>query len=107
MKSLTPCALAIALVSSAAVADELLVFAAASVGDALQETAALYQKETGEAVLLSTGASSDLARQVRAGAPADVFLSADLAQMEALEKAGQVAAGARRELLSNQLVVVV
>jgi molybdate transport system substrate-binding protein len=58
-------------------------------------------------VVLSFGASSDLARQVRAGAPADVFVSADAAQMDALERAGLVRAGERADLVSNTLVVAV
>ena len=53
------------------------------------------------------GASSDLSRQIRAGAPADVFVSADSAQMDALETAGLVRAADRIDLLSNTLVVIV
>src|SRR5215472_12028177 len=74
-------------------AEEILVFAAAS----LTETILRY----------SFGASSDLARQIKAGAPADVFFSADTARMVDLEKAGLVRKEDRREFLSNVLVVVV
>jgi molybdate transport system substrate-binding protein len=53
------------------------------------------------------GASSDLARQAVAGAPADAFLSADSAKLDQVEKAGLIQSGTRVELLSNRLVVVV
>jgi len=90
-----------------AAAEEILVFAAASTSDALGEVARQFSAEAGIAVAFSFGASSDLQRQVKAGAPADVFVSADLASMEALIQAGRVERGAARPLLSNQLVVVV
>jgi molybdate transport system substrate-binding protein len=94
------------LLASAASAEELTVFAAASLTDALQEIGGSYRNETGTAVGFSFGASSDLARQIVAGAPADVFFSADTAQMDAVEKAGLVAPGDRVDLLSNVLVVI-
>jgi molybdate transport system substrate-binding protein len=86
---------------------ELLVFGAASLTESLQDLGAVYTAKTGQRVAYSFGASSDLARQIQAGAPADVFFSADTAKMDALEKAGMVKASGRREFLSNALVVVV
>lgn len=88
-------------------AEEVLVFAAASLTDALTEAGGAFQAKTGHTVRFSFGASSDLARQLQAGAPADVFFSADLARMDELEKAGLVLARDRKSLLSNQLVVIV
>lgn len=88
-------------------AAELVVHAAASLTDALQEIAAAYQAESGDRVHLNLGASSLLARQIEKGAPGDVFLSADEAQMDALEKKSLLTAGTRRSLLSNTLVIVV
>ncbi|WP_224361576.1 molybdate ABC transporter substrate-binding protein [Hyalangium versicolor] len=88
-------------------AEKVLVFAAASTTDALQEIGRTYMKEKGVTVEFSFGASSDLARQVIAGAPADVFLSADTAKLEQVEKAKLVQEGSRVDLLSNRLVVVV
>jgi molybdate transport system substrate-binding protein len=86
---------------------ELLVFAAASLTDALGEIGAGYEARTGVRVLFSFAGSNALARQIRAGAPADVFVSANLARMDELQEAGLVRADDRVNLLSNRLVVVV
>jgi molybdate transport system substrate-binding protein len=86
---------------------DLLVFGASSLTESLQDLGKAYEATTGQRVVFSLGASSDLARQIQAGAPADVFFSADTAKMDALQKAGLVQAGDRREFLSNSLVVVV
>jgi molybdate transport system substrate-binding protein len=88
-------------------APELLVFAAASLTESAQELGKAYEAKGGAPVKFSFGASSDLARQIKAGAPADVFFSADTAKMDDLEKAGLVRKDDRREFLSNRLVVVV
>ena len=87
--------------------DEILVFAAASLTEAMQEIGRAYETRNGTAVRFSFGASSDLARQIRAGAPADVFFSADAAKMDELERARLVRRQDRREFLTNRLVVVV
>ena len=94
-------------VSGPAHAERVLVFAAASATDALQEAGRAFTQEQGHTVEFAFGASSDLARQAVAGAPADAFLSADTAKMDQVEKAGLVQAGTRVDLLSNRLVVVV
>ena len=88
-------------------AEELHVFAAASLTEALEELAAQFEAQAGAKVLLNLGASSTLARQIQEGAPADVFLSADEAKMDVLEKGGLILPGTRRSVLSNTLVVVV
>ena len=88
-------------------AAELTVQAAASLTDAMKEIGATYEKESGDKLQFNFGASSLLERQIEEGAPADVFLSADEAKMDALEKKGLVLAGTRRSLLSNSLVIVV
>jgi molybdate transport system substrate-binding protein len=85
----------------------VLVFAAASLTDALKEIAASWEIAGGESVVFNFAASSLLARQIREGAPADLFLSADEAQMDGLERAGLVVPGTRRSVLSNTLVAVV
>lgn len=86
---------------------EILVFAAASLTDALKEIAAGYEKESGDKAIFNFGASSVLARQIQEGAPADVFFSADEEKMDGLEKEGLIAPGTRKRLLSNSLVIVV
>lgn len=85
----------------------LLVFAAASLTESMQEIGKAFEEKSGGRVQFSFGASSDLARQIQAGAPADVFFSADTARMDVLEKAGLVRREDRREFLGNLLVVVV
>jgi molybdate transport system substrate-binding protein len=96
-----------ALIAGPLAAAELQVFAAASLTDALREIAADYEKATGDKLALNLGASSILARQIQEGAPADLFLSADEAKMDALEKRKLLLPGTRRSVLSNTLVVVV
>ena len=88
-------------------AEDVTVFAAASLTDALKDVAATYEKSSGDKLVFNLGASSLLARQIREGAPADVFLSADEAQMDGLEKAGLLLPGSRRSFLSNTLAIVV
>lgn len=81
------------------------VFAAASLTDALTEIAADYERDTGGAVRLSFGASGAVARQVQAGAPADVVILADLEWMDRLGAAGRLT-DRRMTLLRNALVVI-
>ena len=88
-------------------AAELTVHAAASLSDAMKEIGAAYEKENGDKLQFNFGASNMLERQIEEGAPADVFLSADEAKMDALEKKGLLLSGMRRSLLSNSLVIVV
>ena len=88
-------------------AEEVTVFAAASLTDALTELAASYEKAGGAHVVLNFGSSSTLSRQIREGAPADLFLSADEAQMDTLDKRRLLRSGTRHPVLSNRLVVVV
>lgn len=91
----------------ASAGEEVIVFAAASLTDALTEIGSTFERATGTRVVFSFGASSTLARQIRAGAPAEVFVSADLAQMGELERAGLVRRVDRVDLLSNRIAVVV
>ena len=83
------------------------VFAAASLTNALTELAEAWKAQSGDTVSLNFGASNLLARQIAEGAPADLFLSADEAKMDRLEKAKLLLAGTRRSLLSNTLAIVV
>ncbi len=88
-------------------AAELRVFAAASLADALGEIGRDYTTISGDQVQLNLAASSALARQLKEGASADVFFSADETKMDELAKAGLLAVDTRRTLLGNTLVVVV
>ena len=71
---------------SPAAAAEITVFAAASLADAVSEIGKAFAAASGHHVAFNFGASSDLGRQIRAGAPADVFFSADKAQMDGVEQ---------------------
>jgi molybdate transport system substrate-binding protein len=97
----------LAAASTAGAGEGVVVFAAASLADALREIAAAFEARTGHRVVLGFGGSNDLARQIRAGAPAQVFVSASAERMDELERAGLVVAGHRVDLLSNRLVVVI
>ena len=84
----------------------LVVSAAASLTTTLEPLAEAFERDTGVALELNLAASSTLAAQVLAGAPVDVFISADLAQMERVAAEGLLRHATRTDLLSNQLVVV-
>jgi molybdate transport system substrate-binding protein len=100
--------LALGLVLAATLsAADLTVFSAASLSDALKEIAKTYEPVSGDKIVLNLAASSVLARQIKEGAPADVFFSADEAKMDDLAKSGLIATDTRRTLLSNTLVIVV
>jgi molybdate transport system substrate-binding protein len=91
-----------------ALADEgkITVFAAASLTNAMQDIAAVYKKETNVDVVSSFASSSTLARQIEAGAPADLFISADQKWMDYAVDKKAVDAASRVTLLGNSLVVV-
>ncbi|HYM85337.1 MAG TPA: molybdate ABC transporter substrate-binding protein, partial [Pseudoxanthomonas sp.] len=103
-------ALALALALPAARAADarapLTVFAAASLKESLDEAAAAYQKASGQPLRVSYAASSALARQIEQGAPADVFVSADLEWMDYLQQRKFIDTATRRNLLGNTLVLV-
>jgi molybdate transport system substrate-binding protein len=88
-------------------AGEITVFAAASLQDALTTAATQYRQNTGKSVKFSFAASSALARQIEQGAPAAIFASADEQWMDYLQTRNLIAAGTRKSLLGNRLVLVV
>ncbi|HEX7804426.1 MAG TPA: molybdate ABC transporter substrate-binding protein [Pseudoxanthomonas sp.] len=98
--------LATAPVQAAETSAPLTVFAAASLKESLDEAAVAYRKQTGQEVRVSYAASSALARQIEQGAPADVFVSADLDWMDYLQQRKLVDTATRRNLLGNTLVLV-
>jgi molybdate transport system substrate-binding protein len=82
------------------------VFAASSLTDAMDQIGPAYTKATGQQVKLSYAASSVLAKQVEAGAKADVFFSADTDWMEYLQARSLIDKSTRKDLLGNKLVLV-
>jgi molybdate transport system substrate-binding protein len=88
-------------------AAEIRLFAAASLADALKEVLPGFEETSVHVVQLNLGGSGLLQRQIEAGAPADVFFSADVTRVDRLEEGGHVLPGSRRYLLSNQLVLVI
>ena len=83
------------------------VSAAVSLTEAMQAAAEDYASTGGGPVRFNFGPSNALARQIVAGAPVDVFVSADQAQMDVVARAGRVVDGSRVDLLRNQLAIVV
>lgn len=99
-------ALGLLLLPAAAVADTVTVFAAASLKDALDEGAKAYQAQAGDRIVVSYAASPALAKQIEAGAPADLFISADLDWMDYLEQRRLIKTDTRQNLLRNRLVLI-
>ena len=87
-------------------ADRILVFAAASMKDAVESIAERYSAETGTPVVVSLAGSGTLARQIEAGAPAEIYVAANPAWMDYLAERGLVDEGSRDVLAGNALVVV-
>ena len=87
-------------------AGEVMVFAAASLKEALDENVDAFAKAAGHRVRVSYGGSNTLARQIENGAPADVFIAADEEWMRYLEVRNLVAPGTRRDLVGNRLVLI-
>ena len=87
--------------------EPIRIFAAASLTDALATAIADFDRaHPSSRVVPQFGASSDLARQILAGAPADLFFSADQQQLDRVAAEGLIQKGARAAVLSNVLVVV-
>jgi molybdate transport system substrate-binding protein len=104
---LTALALHGAALRPAAAQDQTLtVFAAASLRNALEDVDADFTKATGIKVVASYAASSALAKQMESGAPADVFISADLNWMDYLAGKNLIKADTRYNLLGNKLVLI-
>jgi molybdate transport system substrate-binding protein len=84
----------------------LVVFAAASLTNVLQEVGDGFTKQSSIPVKLSFAPSSALARQIESGAPADVFFSADVDWMDYLEQRHLIKAGSRHDVIGNRLVLI-
>ena len=105
---LLACLLALTLSTGAAnAAERVTVFAAASLKTALDAIVPGFEAATGHRVTLALAGSSALARQIQAGAPADIFISANQDWMDLLQRDGLIAAASRFELAGNRLVLIV
>jgi molybdate transport system substrate-binding protein len=100
-------ALCLLLAPLAARAQELTVFAAASLTDAMKDVSAQWAQTGHQPLRMSFGASSTLARQIEQGAPANLFASADEKWMDYLADKTLIVAETRKDLLGNDLVLVV
>lgn len=98
--------LTLLLSAAAARADTVMVFAAASLTNALDEVGVRFTAATGHAVKASYAGSSALAKQIERGGPAQVFASADAQWMDYLVERGLIVAASRIDLLGNALVLV-
>lgn len=87
-------------------AEEVVVFAAASLKTALDQVAADWEAETVHTVTISYAGSNTLAKQIIEGAPADIFVSAAVNWMDAVTAEGLIVPGTRADLLGNRLVLV-
>lgn len=87
-------------------AQDVVVFAAASLKNALDDAAHAFERQGGAPVKISYAASSQLAKQINSGAPADIFISADLAWMNYVQQHNLIEPATRKNLLGNRLVLV-
>lgn len=96
----------VSLAGQAVAADNITVFAAASLTNAMQDIASRYKQEKGVTVVSSFTSSSTLARQIEQGAPADLFISADQQWMDDAVAKKSVITSSRYTLLGNDLVLI-
>jgi molybdate transport system substrate-binding protein len=94
------------LAAPVAAASDVTVFAAASLKEALDDQARQFEAAMGDRVIVSYAASNTLAKQIESGAPADIFISADLDWMDYLDQRHLLAPGTRYNLLRNSLVLI-
>jgi molybdate transport system substrate-binding protein len=99
-------ALALVMLDAAPAAADVLVFAAASLKNALDDAAAAYRQQGGDIVRISYAASSALAKQLESGAPADIFVSADQDWMDYAQRQGLINPATCKDFLANRLVLV-
>ncbi len=98
--------LAFGLGAAPLAAAEVTVFAAASLKTALDQAAAEFTAATGVGVVLSYAATSALARQIEAGAPADLFIAASSDWMDRLDAAGAIDPTSRQDLYGSRIVLI-
>ncbi|HLI19604.1 MAG TPA: molybdate ABC transporter substrate-binding protein, partial [Stellaceae bacterium] len=98
--------LCLTMLAPAAFADDVLVFAAASLKNALDDTVAAFEKSGGANIKVSYGSSGALAKQIDNAAPADIFISADPDWMNDVEKNKMIKTDTRFDFLGNVLVMI-
>lgn len=91
---------------SAAHADGINVFAAASLKTALDDIATVWKTRSGKDIVATYGSTATLAKQIAEAAPADIFISADLTWMDDVAKKNLIKPGSRKNLVGNTLVLV-
>jgi molybdate transport system substrate-binding protein len=106
-KALVAALMLLLVTASASAQDTVTVFAAASLANAFGEVSKQFEKEKGIRISHSFASSATLAKQIEAGAPADIFISANAQWMDYLQQRGHIATTSRRNLLGNRLVVIV
>jgi molybdate transport system substrate-binding protein len=99
-------ALLVAGAPARADAADVLVFAAASLKNAMDDAVSAFEKNGGDKVSVAYGASSALAKQLEAAAPADMFVSADLDWMDYVQQRSLIQTATRKNFLGNRLVMV-
>lgn len=100
------CASAIIFSATGAHAETVNVFAAASMKTALDQIEVAWQEKTKQEIIATYGSSATLAKQIEQAAPADIFISADLAWMDELAKNNLIKTESRKNLVGNTLVLV-
>ncbi len=99
-------ALSLGLTPARAAEAPVMVFAAISLKEALDEVGGIYRARTGQEVRLAYASSAAIARQIEQGAPADLYVSADSAWMDYLADRRLIDPASRRDLLSNRLALI-
>lgn len=87
-------------------ADEIVVFAAASLKNSLDQISAAWNRATGGKARIALAGSAKLAKQIQQGAPADLFISANIRWMDLLQRERRIDPASRRDLLRNRLVLI-
>jgi len=103
---LLPVVILVSAWASSVAAADVTIFAAASLKEALDEQSRQFEASSGSKVIISYGASNALAKQIEAGAPADLFISADLDWMDYVDQRRLLVPDTRVNLLRNRLVLI-
>ncbi len=106
MTSLLGGLFAVALIAAPATAEDLTIFAAASLKNAAEDIGKAYEAAGNGKVVYSFASSSDLAKQIENGAPAAIFISADKKWMDYVQEKNLIVPDSRRDLLGNVLTLI-